>query len=930
MNDTDGWARIRNHPRQVLVLFIILVTQVLSLSSLGSQTGWLNSALAASFTIDSNSGAATVSQFFMGYHVTSSNPGSGTAYSIAPTSSFNSTGLIFNSSNGTISGTPLAVMAPTAFTIIENSVAGGLQAQLYILSVLPPSPPVVTPDPTQQNSVSGISPSTGPISGGTRVAISGSFPAPITGLQINGVSIDSGSWSQSQSSISVLMPAHSAGPVSIVLFDGQAPPLADQPFTYVDIPVLTPSPTPTPSASPTPSPTPTPSASPAPSLTPTPTPTPSASPTPSESPTPTPSDIPTPSESPTPSETPTPTLTPSDTPTPTPTPLVAPTPSSSAAPIPPASSGSTFSQSGVSAISNGLLSNDSISGALIALSTQIQIGDQASGKSAAVKATGLLPGSNVYLYIYSTPQLIGSGVVDSTGAANIAAVIPQGLPTGDHEILAVGTSAFNAPVQAISAFKLDSQSVVVDYAPPAQVSASMAADHSAINKALDAGKPLYDINLHPGAVATVSIAAGSIIALTGSGGFSGGAGRGGEAGGEAGEFDSAEVEELEAEENEEPGRGDLSKTWNLIGTSKVENRINQSVYNAGRFSILLPRVLVDGAWARAMFGASALALWALGLLMGVLSSVQVHFQALPPSYSFVIVIVALGILDSTAGALAWLAIAGLALVTGHITNFSELRTLLGMFALFATTILVSFWFRPLRRKQDGSLMKRFDRFADYVVPPIFLAFAASSMFRALNGLSGLDLVQNSNFKALTVAIIIFFLIRVLMEDITAHLYPKRSLASQPRERATQTKPAMWAGLVFKLAIFLMVAAPFYGLGKFTFLAFGLTAIMFTLRMFEEELPKFDGISKWYPLGVTQFLFFTIIGIVTSALVLGSDPSHQKVIHTYAIVIVPGVVFATLEYFREDGSEWPDSWEKRILGAEIWFLAVGLVMGFLTL
>ena len=101
-------------------------------------------------------------------------------------------------------------------------------------------------------------------------------------------------------------------------------------------------------------------------------------------------------------------------------------------------------------------------------------------------------------------------------------------------------------------------------------------------------------------------------------------------------------------------------------------------------------------------------------------------------------------------------------------------------------------------------------------------------------------------------------------------------------------------------------------------------------MFEEDLPKFDRISKWYPLGVTQFLFFTIIGIVTSALVLGSDPSHQKVIHTHALVIVPGVVFATLEYFREDGAEWPDNWEKRILGAEIWFLAVGLLMGFLTL
>ncbi len=579
------------------------------------------------------------------------------------------------------------------------------------------------------------------------------------------------------------------------------------------------------------------------------------------------------------------------------------------------------------------MSNDSISGPLVQLSTQIQVGDAAAGKSATVNATGLLPGSTLYLYIHSDPQLIGSGIVDATGSANIAAVIPTGLPTGDHEILAVGTGVNNTPVQAISAFKLDSQSIVIDYAPPAQVSASTAADQAAINRALDSGKPLYDINLHPGAVATVSIAVGSLIAVAGGGGFGGGSGAGGGAAGgskEAGEFESAELEELEREEEVEPGRGDLSKTWKSPGTLKVDRWINEGAVKSGRLSVLIPRVLVDGAWARAMFGAYGIALWGVGILMGVLSSVQVHFQAIPPKYSYVLVIVAIGILDSAAGALAWLVIASLALATGHVTNLAELRTLLGMFALFATTILVSFWFRPLRRSVDGSLMQRFDRMADYVVPPIFLAFAASSMFKALNGLSGLDLVQKSDFRALTITIIIFFLIRVLMEDITAHWYPKRSLASQPEEQSRQTKLAMWSGLILKLAIFLLVAAPFYGLGRYTFIAFVVTAIMFILRMFEEDLPKIERISKWYPLGVTQFLVATVIGIVASALILGPHASEQKVIHTYALVMVPGVIFAVLEYFREDGWGWPDGWEKRIIGAEIWFLAIGLVMGFLTL
>ncbi len=878
MRDLDGSARIRNHPRQVLVLLIILVTQVLSLSGLGSHTGWLNSAEAATFTLDSNSGAATVSQFFTGYHVTSSNPGSGTVYSIAPTSTFSSTGLIFNTSNGTISGTPLAVMAPTAFTIIESSVAGGLQAQLYILSVLPPSPPVVTPDPTQQNSVTGISPSTGSISGGTRVAISGSFPSPITGLQINGVSINSGGWSQSQSSISLVMPAHAAGPVSIVLFDGQTPPLADQPFTYVEIPIVTPTPTPTPSVIPTPTPTP------------------------------------------------------SERPSPTPTPTL------SAAPSP--SLLASVSTPGLNVVSGSLLSDDAISGPQIQLTTQIQVGDSAAGKSASVIASGLFPGSTLSVYIYSSPQVIGSAVADSAGKASIAAVIPAGLPTGDHKILAVGTDVFKNPIQAISAFQLNSQSVVVAYVPPAQVSSSLAADQNAIYQALDAGKPLYDIKLHPGSVAAVAIAATSLIAIAGAGGLSGIGGAGGGASGGSGhgrsggsgqgKLASAVTKKLKGVKVDEPGLGDRSKTWNFPGTLKVDALINKSVVDAGRRSALLPRVLVDGAWARAMFGSAGIILWGLGLLMGVLSSVQVHYHVLPPKLSYTLIIVALGILDSAAGALAWFAMASLAYVTGHLTSWSQLRTIMGMFVLFATIVLLAHAIRPLRRRQDGSWMQKFDRLADYVMPPIFLAFAASSMFKALNGLSGLQLVSKSDFGALRITVIISFLVRLLLEDIALHWYPQRSLASQPPKLSSPTKFAAWSAIAFKLLIFLIVAAPFFGLGFYTMLAWEITGAMLVLKLYEDKLPNFVLINKWYPRGVANFLMMLVVGIFFGALIVGSHPTHQKVVGSFALMMIPGAIATILELLGREGWKWPETWEKRVIGAELWFIALGLVVGFLTL
>ena len=892
MRDCDGFARIRNHPRQFLAVLFILGIQVLGLSGLGSHVGLLDSATAAVFTIDGNSGTATDGQYFSGYHITSANPGPGTTYTIAPLLP-EATGLIFRAETGTISGTPAGILDATPFTITESSTTSGLQAQLYILNIVGAPTPIPNTAPPQANSIGGISPTSGFISVGSAIVISGSFPTQVTSIQIDGVPLSPGSWNQASSSITIVMPLHPLGPVSVSIFDGQSPPLPNLALTYVDVP--TPTPTPTPSATPTPTPTPTPSA--------TPTPSPSITPAPSPSP-------------------PSVTLIPS-----------------------PSALAPSFNKTDINLITNNLLNDDSISCPLMQLSTQIQVGDTAAGKSAYVTATGLLPGSTVSLYIYSSPQLLGSAVVDQSGTAKIAAVLPAELPSGNHRIVAVGTDEHNTPIQALSAFQIDPQNIVVAYVPPAQVSTSVAADQSAIYRALQAGKPLYDINLHPGAVASVAIAAASLIAVAGVGGLTGlsGAGQGASGGSGSdrsgsggtksaghGKLASAVTKKLKGVKVDGPGIGDQSKSWNTPGALKVDALINKSIVKVGRRSALLPRVLVDGAWARAMFGSAGIILWGLGILVGVLSSVQVHYQVLPPRLPYILVIVALGILDSAAGALAWLAMASLAFVTGHLTSWSQLRTILGMFVLFSTVILLAHAIRPLRRLQDGSLMQRFDRVADYVMPPIFLAFAATSMFKALNGLSGLQLVHKSEFGALKLTVVIAFLVRMLLEDIALHWYPQRSLASQPAKLSSQTKFAAWSAVVLKLLIFLLVAAPFFGLGFYTMLAWEITGAMLVLKLYEDKLPNFPSINKWYPRGVANFLMMLIIGIFLGALIIGSHPTHDRVVGAFALMMIPGAIATLLELFGREGWKWPDNWEKRVIGAELWFVALGLVVGFLTL
>ena len=93
-------------------------------------------------------------------------------------------------------------------------------------------------------------------------------------------------------------------------------------------------------------------------------------------------------------------------------------------------------------------------------------------------------------------------------------------------------------------------------------------------------------------------------------------------------------------------------------------------------------------------------LWLLGIALGVYSSMQTGHNAMPPGFALVLSIVALGILDSGAGFLAWATIAILAVINGNAAGVDEIRTLVGMFTLFATTLILG-GTRPLRRKYEG-------------------------------------------------------------------------------------------------------------------------------------------------------------------------------------------------------------------------------------
>jgi len=178
-----------------------------------------------------------------GYSINSTG-GDIASYSISPAIS---NGLSFDSNTGLISGNPVAGATVKTYTITATN-ATGFATAIYSLTVVAPYVPPV-PDPVQQSKITALSVATAIAGTPTPVEITGSFVEKIRAIQINGVALPAGSWTQTASSVAFTLPGKSAGTYQIQLFNGSAPVLKVQNFTFT-APIVVVAPTPVPTAKP--------------------------------------------------------------------------------------------------------------------------------------------------------------------------------------------------------------------------------------------------------------------------------------------------------------------------------------------------------------------------------------------------------------------------------------------------------------------------------------------------------------------------------------------------------------------------------------------------------------------------------------------------------------------------------------------------------
>jgi len=378
----------------------------------------------------------------------------------------------------------------------------------------------------------------------------------------------------------------------------------------------------------------------------------------------------------------------------------------------------------------------------------------------------------------------------------------------------------------------------------------------------------------------------------------------------------------------EPGKGDLSKTWDNRLTDNTDSAFISLAVRFNRFSPLLTRTIQDGNTVRAMIGSWAGLLMPIGLILGIIAVINTGGESLPPVWTIVALIMAVAIFDAFAGFIAGFVFFLAALVTGNITNRPELLTTIGVMVLFFAPALLASAFRPFRRlvrSQD----EMWERITDYALGTLLTFWVITKMVAAMNGLARLELPITEYGTELALMAAGLLLIRVALEDVAVEHYPMR-LRALHVEIKKPSRDQKIRSLVFKIFVFFIMAAPFVGSTLNLVLGTILFAIpQITALSLEDNLPK----KKLYlPKGVFKTVVMVFVMALAANLIEGSFSSPEAFLKwSFVVMALPGFILHYLDAITDTPEkDWKitENGRKiyRIGGVVIFVLMVLIVKG----
>ena len=568
-----------------------------------------------------------------------------------------------------------------------------------------------------------------------------------------------------------------------------------------------------------------------------------------------------------------------------------------------------------------------------------------------VSGDGFAPGSDVAVWLFSGPQLLGTATVapDGTFAADLP--VPADMPTGRHTLqmngltvtgeersLALGVLVDDAP-PATAALVATATDTAPEPAPDTAVATSeepataagtatatataataTAAGDSSGPDGLAAYAP-WDPRQHTDEVVGLQVSAFTLLAVAGVG-ASASAG----AAGASRRKSKVTGSKIKHHKGRWSGRapGDASWTWRWPLVGRVDGWSLRFPVRVARVSPLLARTANDGAYVRAMAGTGWLGFPVAAVVLAVAALVDTSGHAVPPATWLMLALIVLGVLDAGSGLVAATVFAVGVVTTGHAGDVDAVRTLLGVSVLWFAVGLIASAARPFRRPAAASAQDRWARLGDWVIGPLLGAWAAQKMVGALAGLAGRQLPFAAMADEAAVVVLVALVARMALESLCGAWYPERLQAVAP-EKIPFCGPAQRvAATLLRAAIFVLAAAAFLGNVWQLWVGTVMFVVPQLLKIVEHRFPNFPAVYRALPKGVVKTVVMMVLGTWFGRWVAGlvDDPA-RLLADGFVILALPGLVLSCVDLVGRDGADRNLGGRDHVVGAG--FVAAGVLL-----
>ena len=372
-------------------------------------------------------------------------------------------------------------------------------------------------------------------------------------------------------------------------------------------------------------------------------------------------------------------------------------------------------------------------------------------------------------------------------------------------------------------------------------------------------------------------------------------------------------------------------TWTLFGHEFADRGALSAARWLSRISPLFPNAIEDATYLRVSLGNAWLLSPVMGVALGLLGTLSTEGFAVPPTTWVYLAIMALGILDASAGLIAFLIFAVGSLLSGHLLTLHAVATVLVLGFLWFGGAEVIHRIRPLTIATPG--MRPVDRWwrtlGDFVILPALVGFVFGALNSMMPFFTGLEVPVASEKHLIQVAAASAMLVRALGESLVRHHYRHRLAAvriPEPRHRSATESFIAW---LIKVAAGYALLWTLLGVRWQTFVTLGLFLMFEPVLALGQRFPKSNVIYRVLPRRLSKILMMALVGQMVY-IVLASQVKDPRQMVGWALVSLAAVAILVLILGQFEGEDLPATWVTRLVGAMIVLIFIGVTLEYVRL